>query len=113
MHLVLSTDDPADLESLHTWLDGDPEIAVRKHSATPRPGELGALSDALVISVGSGGALTVLIATLRGFLQQPRRSKVKISVRRTVEGEVTAEIDADRVAAADVEAMLARILDKD
>ncbi|MFD4668405.1 hypothetical protein ACFWNN_01650 [Lentzea sp. NPDC058450] len=112
MHLVLAAGTPADLEALFDWLDGDAEISVRKHSRPPRPGELGALTDALIVSVGAGGALTVLAASLRGFFQQPRRSKVKVSVRREADGAVTAEIDADRVRGTDVEAMLARILDQ-
>lgn len=112
VEFVISVAGQADLEPLYDWLLDDPEITVRRRVAAPREGELGALADALVISVGSGGLLTVLAASLRGFLQQPRRSKVKVSVRRDADGAITAEIDADRVRTADVEAMLSRILDQ-
>ncbi|MEU4739332.1 hypothetical protein AB0G02_02555 [Actinosynnema sp. NPDC023658] len=112
MRLVISTDDPTDLEPLYDWLAGEPELSVRKQVSLPRPGELGAVTDALLISAGSGGALTVLAASLRGLLQQPRWSKIKLSVRRDADGAVTAEIDADRVRASQIEALLARIVDK-
>lgn len=101
----------AELESLSDWLRGEPELSGRVATAAPRPrtGELGALGDALVIAVGSGGALTALATSLRGWLTQPRRSDVRIRV--TGEAGRTVEISADRVNSEDVEGLVRQALD--
>lgn len=80
---LVDGDQAAGLESLADWLHGEPELAGRVSVAgtEPRAGELGALVDALVVSVGSGGALSVLAASLKGWLLQPRRSGVRIRVQ--------------------------------
>ena len=101
----------ADLESLDDWLQGEPELAgrVKLAAQVPREGELGALVEVLVASVGSGGALSVLATSLRAWLSQPRRSDVRIRV----EGDNgrTVEIDADRVDAQQAEVLLREALD--
>jgi hypothetical protein len=60
--------DIAELESLGDWLRGERELTgrVRLASAAPRSGELGAVSETLLVAVGSGGAITVLISALAG-----------------------------------------------
>lgn len=100
----------ADVESLGDWLRGEPELAgrVRGDGASPRPGELGAALDVLVVAVGSGGALTVLGKSLSTWLMQPRRSQVHIRVQGET-GKVI-EIDADRVDGARIEALLRHVL---
>jgi hypothetical protein len=99
-------DRAAELESLDAWLRGEPELAghVSVAGAKPRAGELGALADALIISVGSGGALSVLAMSLSTWLSQPRRSDVRIRIQAET-GEVV-EISADRVNVDQVEALL-------
>ena len=100
----------ADLESLDDWLQGEPELAgqVRVSAPVPREGELGALADVLVAAVSSGGALSVLAASLYAWLSQPRRSDVRIRV----EGDNgrAVEIAADRVSAQQAEEMLRQAL---
>ncbi|MGI8335855.1 effector-associated constant component EACC1 [Actinomadura scrupuli] len=100
----------ADVESLGDWLRGEPELAgrVRGEGAAPRPGELGAALDVLVVAVGSGGALTVLGKSLSTWLTQPRRSQVRIRVKGEA-GRVI-EIDADRVDGARIETLLREVL---
>lgn len=107
----------ADLESLDNWLRGEPELAgrVRLAGPAPRPGQLGALSETLLVAVGSDGAITVvgaaLAAALKAWLSQPRRSDVHIKVHR-LDG-TTVEIDARRVQAGaiDVAATVGQLLD--
>ncbi|MET7900978.1 hypothetical protein ABZS86_05690 [Streptomyces sp. NPDC005355] len=72
----------ADLESLAEWLRGEPESAgrVRPRSAPPAPGEMGAVTEPLVVSLGAGGAVSVLASALRAWLSQPRRSAIRIKV---------------------------------
>jgi outer membrane biogenesis lipoprotein LolB len=98
------------IESLSDWLRGEPELAGRLRVAGPTPGEgeLGALTEVLVVAVGSGGTLSVLATSLKTWLAQPRRSDVRIRVRR--EGGETVEIDADRIDAEQADALLRQAL---
>jgi len=91
------------LDSLEEWLRDDRRLSGRVHSDVPGPaeGQLGALTEALVVAVGSGGTLSVLAASLRGWLSQPRRSDVTVRVWDS-SGRVV-EVSADRV---DAEAVL-------
>jgi len=56
---LVGDDRQGDLESLDGWLRGERELAglVSVAGSEPREGELGALGDALVVSVGAGGIL--------------------------------------------------------
>ncbi|MFI9788920.1 hypothetical protein ACIHEI_36225 [Kitasatospora sp. NPDC051984] len=96
-----------ELADLADWLRHEPELRglVAFADPEPGPGELGALADALVVAVGSGGALTVLAASLRAYLSQPRKSDVRIVVRAE---ERSVTVDAKRVK--DVEALLRETL---
>lgn len=107
---LVNGDRAVGLESLGDWLRGEPELAGRVGVAgtKPRAGELGALGDALVVAVGSGGTLSVLAMSLKSWLSQPRRSDVRIRV----EGETgrVVEISADRVDGERVEALVRQAL---
>jgi len=107
---LVGADPGADLESLDGWLQGEPELAGRVRVSAPvlRKGELGALAEVLVAAVGSGGALSVLAASLYAWLSQPRRSDVRIRVEGD-NGSVV-EINADRVDARQAEDMLRQAL---
>jgi|SRR5271169_6151653 len=101
----------SDLESLDDWLQGEPELTgrVRVSAPVPREGELGALAEALVAAVSSGGALSVLATSLHAWLSQPRRSDVRIRIQG--DNGRTVEIGADRVDAQQAEDMLRQALD--
>ena len=96
------------LAELSDWLRLEPELRglISPAPTVPGPGELGGPADALVVAVGSGGAISVLAASLRAFLVQPRRSDVRI-VLGTPDGR-RVEIDAKRVR--DVEALVRETL---
>jgi hypothetical protein len=100
-----------ELESLNDWLKGEPQLAgrIRVSRAAPAQGELGSLSDALVVAVGSGGTLSVLAASLHAWLSRPRRSDVRIRVQGS-DGRV-AEIAADRVDPQQAETLLRQVLE--
>lgn len=91
-----------DLASLEEWLRDDRRLAGRVRPATSMPaeGQMGALAEALVVAVGSGGTLSVLAASLRGWLSQPRRSDIRIRVWH--ENGRVVEIAADRADAEEV-----------
>ena len=109
MQLSVEGDEPVEgLADLSDWLHQESELRglVAYGDAVPKPGELGALSDVLMVAVGSGGTLSVLATSLKVFLAQPRRSDVRIVVTAPDGGRV--ELDAKRVD--DVELLLRRTL---
>jgi hypothetical protein len=79
---LLSGDRAGQLESLDDWLRREPRLAgrVRLARPVPRGGELGALAEAVVVAIGSGGTVSVLAASLGGWLSQPRRAGVTLKV---------------------------------
>lgn len=109
VHVSVQGDKPVEgLEELSDWLRLESELRGRVSSAAavPRPGELDALSDALMVAVGSGGTLSVLATSLKTFLAQPRRSDVRIVVTSPDGRRV--ELDAKRVS--DVDQLLRQTL---
>jgi hypothetical protein len=95
-----------ELKNLEDWLLDDPGLAgcpITRPAASPAPGEMGALSDVLVVALGSGGAG----ATLAGCLSVWLRTRVgDLTLRvRTPRGE--AELTARN--AKDVEAVIASV----
>lgn len=109
---VLSRDPIADAESLTDWLRGEPALAgkVRLDGSGPGPGQLGTALDTVTVLLGAGGPLTVLASCLRAWITQPRRSDVRLEVRR--EDGSGVEIDAKRVRGEDLEGLLRRLLDE-
>jgi hypothetical protein len=101
----------AGLEELADWLSGEPELRglVRPAEEIPQDGELGVLSDTLVVALGSGGAVSVLASSLKAFFALPRRSDVRVSICGPDGRRV--EIDAQRVG--DVEALVREVLGRD
>jgi hypothetical protein len=94
---VESDDSVGDLEELSDWLGQEAELRglITEASEKPSPGELGALTDAIVVAVGSGGALTVLVGSLQAFLTMPRHTDMRIKIKGTSGRTVT--VDAKRV----------------
>lgn len=97
------------LMQLSAWLRQEPDLRTRVAFAptAPSPGELGTAMDALVVAVGSGGALSVLAASLKAFLALPRRSDIRLTIRQSASGHAV-ELDMKRVS--DVEAILREVL---
>jgi len=109
VQLSVEGDEPAEgLAELSDWLYQESELRglVSPGDVVPGPGTLGALSDLLMVAVGSGGTLSVLATSLKVFLAQPRRSDVRIVVVSPDRGRV--ELDAKRVG--DVEQLLRQAL---
>jgi hypothetical protein len=95
-----------ELKSLQDWLLDDPELAgcpVTRPAATPELGEMGALSDVLVVALGTGGAGTALASSLVVWLRT-RVGDITLRVR-TPAGE--AELVARN--ARDAEAVIASV----
>jgi hypothetical protein len=95
-----------ELKNLEDWLLDDPELAgcpVTRPAGSPAPGEMGALSDVLVVALGSGGAGATLAGSLSVWLRT-RVGDVTLRVR-TPQGE--AELTARN--ARDAEALVASV----
>jgi Effector Associated Constant Component 1 len=78
-----------ELRNLEDWLLEEPGLAecpVTRPSAAPRPGEMGALSDVLVVALGSGGMGVALASSLSVWLRT-RVSDLTLRIR-TQSGEV-------------------------
>jgi hypothetical protein len=91
VRLRLDGDDAglADLKSLEDWLLDEPELAsctVSRPAAGPEPGQMGAISDVLVVALGSGGMGAALAGSLSVWLRS-RVSQMTIRIR-TDQGEV-------------------------
>ena len=82
VQLALTNPDAEELRGLHEWLLLEPELRgrIKVGSLLPKPREMGALGDALVVAAGSGGALSVLFASLKAWFAQPKRSDVCIEL---------------------------------
>lgn len=89
------------LRSLHEWLREEPELRgrVKPEQRPPRPGEMGSVTDVLLVTVSGGGAATALFTSLRTWFAQPRRSDVEIKVVNEDGSEVW--VNAKRVADVD------------
>ncbi|WP_395293708.1 hypothetical protein ACF9IK_08925 [Kitasatospora hibisci] len=110
--VVTGAETAAEAESLADWLLGEPGLAgVGLTGQPPADGELGSVLDTLTVALGAGGAISVLAASLRTWFAQPRRSDVRLRIRRP--GGESVEIDAKRVGAAELEIVLRRVLDRD
>ncbi|MBP0448452.1 hypothetical protein J5Y04_02650 [Kitasatospora sp. RG8] len=111
VHISVTGEQTAgEAESLADWLRGEPGLAgVRLTGAVPAAGELGSVADLVTVAVGAGGAVSVLAASLRTWFAQPKRSDVRLKIRRP--GGETVEFDAKRVRGQDLEAILRQVLD--
>lgn len=96
--LTVASDDPlGDLEDLLEWLRDEPELrrTVSQVSQPPRPGHMG-LSTELVVLL-SGVPATVLVSSLKAWLNRPRGKDAVIKIRRAdgVKIEVTVKREDD------------------
>ena len=108
---LYGADQATQLESLSDWLRGEPELGsrVRLIGSEPRPTEMGALADSLVVAAGGGGVLSVLAGSLRAWLSHPRRSDVRIRIQTSADQGF--EIDAKRVSPEDIDRLLRQLVD--
>jgi hypothetical protein len=82
-------DSLSDLTNLEDWLLNEPELTncpVSRPPAVPEPGQMGALTDVLVVALGSGGMGVALARSLSVWLNT-RASDLTLRVR-TPKGEI-------------------------
>jgi hypothetical protein len=86
-------DTDSELRSLTDWLRDEEGLrapSVRRAARPPAPGEMGAISDILLVALGSGGAVTVMAASIETWLKQ-RSSDVTVTVKRG-QREITVDV---------------------
>lgn len=102
-YTIVGDDLSADaLRSLRRWLFdvGGLSGPIDLRPAELRPGELGAATDALIVALGSGGAVTTLVGALVSWLRN-RSTDVTIKLVRPDGSSV--KIDARRVRSLDAD----------
>jgi hypothetical protein len=106
-----------DLRALRYWLLEVCDLAgpVDLRQADPRPGELGSVTDALVVAVGSGGAVTALTGAVVSWLRH-RTADVAVRLVRPdgseleFAGKRVRGVDATQVSAM-IEQLAAQLAD--
>ncbi|WP_446224774.1 effector-associated constant component EACC1 [Nocardia sp. IBHARD005] len=110
--LMIHTDGSADdLFRLKEWLNGTDELRGRVTLPTSRirPGEMGGLTDVLVVAVGAGGIAPVLIQSLTGWLTA-RRSDITLTLKTGEHTEIT--VDLKRIKQPEVTKTLQSMLER-
>ncbi|MFI5779246.1 hypothetical protein [Nocardia sp. NPDC051570] len=94
LDITVNSDQPVDdLISLSQWLRRESELAsgVAMTRRTPSEEELGGAWDLVTVSLGSGGTVSVLAASLSAWFRNRPRTIIKIK-----RGEESLEIDTNR-----------------
>ncbi len=86
----------AELSSLNEWLCGEEDLrgAVRVVQRRVEAGELGSLTEALMLVLGPGGAATAAASALISWV---RHQRADITVEVTVPDGTTVTVEAKRV----------------
>lgn len=95
-----------ELRALHDWLLQEPGLSNSKVSRPvplPSRGEMGALSDVLIVALGAGGAGTVLADALSTWL----RTRVTVFTLRIRTAEQEIEIESKTLE--DIETLVKKI----
>jgi len=103
---ISGSSDAEEVKNLEDWLLDEPGLAgcpVTRPPARPEPGQMGALSDVLVVALGSGGMGVALANSLSVWLRT-RVSDVSLRIR-TKQGEVELTASNTKNAAALIEAI--------
>jgi hypothetical protein len=81
LRILGDVDRSAELASLRRWLSADPALrgGVSLGYVRPGIGEMGPLADVLMVALGSGGAATVLLSSIRTWLEQ-RQSRLSVEI---------------------------------
>jgi hypothetical protein len=98
-----------ELRSLRAWLVGEDELRgrVTMVEQPPRPGELGPVTDALLVALGQGGAATVLAAGLVSWLRS-RHGDINITAERRGD-QTKIQVSAKRVRGLDADGLRSEI----
>ncbi len=100
-YAISGTDLTADeLRSLRRWMLDVRGLSgpVDLQQADPQPGEMGSLTDALIVAAGSGGAITAIAGALVSWL---RHRTTDLTIKITRPDGSALEVDGKRVRGVD------------
>jgi len=94
---------------LAEWLRGEDELRghVRVADQLPEPSQMGAVADAIIVSLGSGGAFGVMINSLFRWLRQ-RQAGAKVYLH--LADERGRELDLELDGSQDAETLVGKVL---
>ena len=97
--IALSNGSAAEVDDLESWLQAEqPLRGTLRRSADPAsPDHMGALAEAIVVALGSGGAVSVLSASVPVWLRH-QRSDLHVKITR---GDRTISLDSTNLREAD------------
>ncbi|WP_425541109.1 effector-associated constant component EACC1 [Streptomyces rimosus] len=108
--ITLHDPDEGTLRALAAWLRQEPELrGAVTLSGDLGSGDLGPGYDLLTVALGGGGAITVLTASLKTWLSQPRRSDIRVKINGS--NGRTVVIDAKRVRTGEVDDLIRTAFD--
>lgn len=89
---------PNELPALLDWFRHDDQLRGRVVPASTDTGIdwMGDIYDVLTVAVGTGGMASALASSLTAWLIH-RHSDIKLTLRRSRDGDTTIELDATRV----------------
>lgn len=87
---------PAAMRSLQAWLAGQDELRgrVRPVMEAPRPGTMGSVAEALLVTLGQSGVASAVASVLISWI---RRQSGAVSVRATRSDGTEVTVTADHV----------------
>lgn len=93
---VAGDDAPAAMRSLQAWLAGQDELRgrVRPVVEAPRPGTMGSVVEALMVTLGQSGVATAVASVLISWI---RRQRGTVSLRATRPDGAEVTVTADHV----------------
>lgn len=110
--IALATGSPPEAFALKTWFDDLPELRGRStvEVGPIQVGDLGGVSDVLVVALGSGGAVSVVAGALvRWFTVRRRSHPLKLTV---TSGKKKVSIEVDQTTgSADLITQILRAID--
>ncbi|MBF6352926.1 hypothetical protein IU448_28520 [Nocardia flavorosea] len=100
-----------DLFQLLEWLNDNDQLRgrVKMPAEKVRPGQMGGLTDVLIVAAGAGGVATALARSLTTWFTV-RRSKIAVTIKTGTDSEIT--LDAERVKMPEVTQALQSMLEQ-
>jgi hypothetical protein len=110
--ITIETDGSADdLFQLLEWFNDNDQLRgrVKLPSEQIRPGQMGGLTDVLIVAAGAGGLATALARSLTTWFTV-RRSKIAVTIKTGADSAIT--LDAERVKMPEVTQALQSMLEQ-
>jgi hypothetical protein len=107
--ITLVDDRTQELASLYAWLQHDDEFRGRVTAVAGelRPGDMGGVTETLLVALGGGGAASALISAVGGWLTA-RRTKLTVEI---TDGDRSRRVEIDSASAGVAAELLREVFD--